>query len=148
MRDYVLLKEIGKGTFGHAVLASKRSDNQKVVIKRVDTAKLTARQQSDVINEVNVLKQLRHPFIVRYYDSFAEKSIVSIVMEFADNGDLYRLISTHRLMQKPFSEGQILSWFTQLTLALSYLHETKIMHRDLKPANVGIVFEDERFDDE
>lgn len=73
-----------------------------------------------------------------YKDSFFEDSSASLclIMEFADNGDLYQKIVDHQKNQTYFEENDIWSIFIQITSAMRALHNLKILHRDLKSANV------------
>merc|ERR1719456_1832319 len=89
----------------------------------IDITKLDKEQQGDAVNEVKVLSSLKHPYIVRYHESFVENGTLSIVMDFA--------------------EGQILRWFTQIGLGLKYLHNRHILHRDLKPQNIFLTKQDD-----
>ena len=66
----------------------------------------------------------------------------SIVMEFADNGDLYQKICEHQKNMTNFSESEIWAIFIQVVRGLKSLHELQIMHRDLKSANV-FLFKDQ-----
>lgn len=62
--------------------------------------------------------------------------ILSIIMEYADGGDLYEKINTHTKNNTKFSEEEIWSIVIQITRGLKAMHELKILHRDLKCANI------------
>jgi len=66
------------------------------------------KQKEEAVNEVGVLKSLRHPFIVKYLESFMDKKMLCIVMDYADGGDLYTQITKHKKEGIPFDEDQIL----------------------------------------
>ena len=59
-------------------------------------------------------------------------------MEYAEEGDLYRLLKEQRRRKKYFSERDIWKFTYELTLAIEYLHARNIMHRDIKCLNVFI----------
>ena len=59
----------------------------------------------------------------------------SIIMEFADNGDLYQKICDHQKKNSNFKENEIWKIFIQIVRGLRDLHNLKIMHRDLKVIN-------------
>lgn len=80
MEKYRKVKQVGKGSFGQAVLVrSATSKDQQFVMKVrpvnqiIDIAKMDTKQRNDSINEIQVLKSLRSPFIVTYHESFVEK---------------------------------------------------------------------------
>lgn len=56
----------------------------------------------------------------------------SIIMEYADNGDLYQKIVEHQKKGSSFAEAEVWSIFVQITRGLRALHELKVLHRDLK----------------
>lgn len=112
--------------------------------------------------EINVLSQLNHKNIVRYFDHFplmiGEDIHMLIITEYCEvsllvvhivlnyeitlyylkkNGDLDAKIKDFKKSEKHFEESQILTWMCQAANAVSYLHSKKpmpIIHRDIKPA--------------
>lgn len=144
MNGYVVIKEIGTGSFGRALKARPREGLSTVVIKRIDLSILSLKQKSEAINEVNVLRELRHPYIIKHLANFIECGHLHIVMEFADAGDLGARIKAMRGSGHSFTEPQISRWFTQILLGLSFIHGKNIMHRDLKPQNLFIASNGDR----
>jgi NIMA (never in mitosis gene a)-related kinase 1/4/5 len=95
------------------------------------------KQREDAINEVHVLKAMRHPYIITYKESFMDKKCLCIVMDYADGGDLYTKIANQKKIGKVmYTEDQILDWFVQMGLAIKHIHDRKILHRDLKTQNI------------
>mmetsp|Transcript_5337 Transcript_5337/g.8223 ORF Transcript_5337/g.8223 Transcript_5337/m.8223 type:complete len:164 (+) Transcript_5337:14-505(+) len=137
MEKYRKLKVIGKGSFGFAVLVQSVNDRQTYVMKIIDVSKMDRKQREDAINEVHVLKAMRHPYIITYKESFMDKRCLCIVMDYADGGDLYTKIANQKKIGKVcYSEDQILDWFVQMALAIKHIHDRKILHRDLKTQNI------------
>jgi NIMA (never in mitosis gene a)-related kinase len=100
------------------------------VIKQINLAQLSASEKEGAVQEVKLLSELHHPFIVAYRESFLEGEVLCIVMQYCDGGDLTTLIKLQD--GQFFPEEQILDWFIQLCLALRYIHQRRIIHRDLK----------------
>lgn len=134
MKDYETIKVIGKGTFGRAILVKKKTTGEQLIIKHVAMGQLSQKEKKEALNEVNVLRQLKHPHIIGYRKSFEEDGNLCIVMDFAENGDLYQLIRNRK--GKLFSEETIMKWFVQIASALEYTHSKHILHRDLKTQNI------------
>eukprot|EP01064_Diplonema_japonicum_P031449 TRINITY_DN5624_c0_g1_i1.p1 TRINITY_DN5624_c0_g1~~TRINITY_DN5624_c0_g1_i1.p1 ORF type:complete len:764 (+),score=173.73 TRINITY_DN5624_c0_g1_i1:29-2320(+) len=132
-RGYTRIKVLGKGAFGEAVLV-KNSGGKYVVLKQVQLAQLTRKEQKEAENEIAILKRLNHPNIVSYVESFVEARVLCIVMEYVDGGDLaQRLKSRNGVLMK---EDEILHIFMQLCLAVKNLHDQHVLHRDLKTQNI------------
>jgi serine/threonine protein kinase len=72
----------------------------------------------------------------RYHDCFADGHTLNIVMEYADSGDLHRLLQQHAKAGNHLPEDQLLRYFVQLVAALAYIHSRGLMHRDLKANNI------------
>jgi NIMA (never in mitosis gene a)-related kinase len=79
-----------------------------------------------------------HPNIIAYKEAFFEDATSSLclVMEFADDGDLYQKIITHQKNSSQMTEPFIWTVLIHMVKALKVLHNMKIFHRDLKSANV------------
>ena len=118
------------------MLVQAISDRKLYVMKVIDVSKMDRKQKEEALNEVHVLKAMRHPYIVTYRESFMNKSCLCIVMDYADGGDMYGKIAKQKTLGRGFSEGQILDWFVQICLAMKHIHERKILHRDLKTQNI------------
>eukprot|EP00929_Paragymnodinium_shiwhaense_P024327 TRINITY_DN15003_c0_g1_i1.p1 TRINITY_DN15003_c0_g1~~TRINITY_DN15003_c0_g1_i1.p1 ORF type:complete len:525 (-),score=114.26 TRINITY_DN15003_c0_g1_i1:390-1964(-) len=134
-RGYSDVRRIGKGSFGTANLVRNR-DGALCVMKSVDLGKLKQGERDEAVREVTVLASLKHPYIVRYHESFLDKHVLAIVMDYADGGDLAKRIQKTRTAGQKFAESQVFRWVAQITLALKYLHGRNILHRDLKPQNL------------
>ena len=61
-------------------------------------------------------------------------SLLCIVMDYCNGGDLADAIRNQKKKGKFFREMQVLDWFIQATLAVKHLHDRKILHRDIKPS--------------
>jgi len=99
-----------------------------------------------VVSEVNILRELKHPFIVRYYDRIIDKlaTRLYIVMEYCEGGDLGAIVKKCKKEGSYIEEDFIWNVFAQILVALHECHRHKepsgrtkpILHRDLKPGNI------------
>ena len=143
MDKYRKVKIVGKGSFGHAVLVQSIFDRKLYIMKIIDVSRMERKQKEEALNEVHVLKAMRHPYIVTYRESFMDKRCLCIVMDYADGGDMYGKIANQKKIGKGFSESSILDWFVQICLAIKHMHDRKILHRDLKTQNVFLTAKNE-----
>jgi len=130
---------LGRGSYGTAFLV--RSLQGPVagtlrVIKEVDLDSLDDRRREEALREAEVLKSLQHPNIVGYGEAWLVEARLHIVMEYADRGDLAGAIAQRRSSGRRYHEGEALSVFGQVCLALGYIHDRRILHRDVKSQNV------------
>lgn len=96
------------------------------------------KQRDKCLKEVNLMKPIDHPNIIRYLDSFIHNNELFIATEWAEKGDLKKLLKQHQVEDNPFDELRIWEFMNQIASALKYMHDRRIMHRDLKPANIFI----------
>ncbi|KAM4772792.1 serine/threonine-protein kinase Nek2 [Rhinophrynus dorsalis] len=143
VEDYEVLYTIGSGSYGKCQKIRRRSDGKLLVWKELDYGTMTEAEKQMLVSEVNLLRELKHPNIVRYYDRIIDRTNTTlyIVMEYCEGGDLASLIAKCTKERQYLEEDFILRMFAQLALALKDCHKRSdgghtVLHRDLKPANI------------
>jgi len=144
------------GSFGRVSKVKRVADSKTLVWKELQYGKMSDKEKQQLVAEVNILRELRHPNITRYYDRVIDKENAKlfIVMEYCAGGDLAALIRRKKKALQAAPEGSAAvkndkyyipedqGWkvLAQLTLALLECHRrkeaNKVLHRDLKPGNV------------
>ena len=134
---FEVINKIGSGGGGVVYLANHLRLNKQVVLK-ADRRKISTPPEL-LRREVDVLKDLSHPYIPQVYDFFAEGEVVYTVMDYVDGESLDRPLKRG----ERFSQPQVIQWAIQLLQALEYLHSPThgtpprgYVHSDVKPANL------------
>ncbi|CAK57178.1 unnamed protein product (macronuclear) [Paramecium tetraurelia] len=124
---------LGEGAFGKVYRGSKISTNMEVAIKKIDSSMINKDQYLiDALNsEVQIMKQLDHPNIVKFIDKFTTDRSIYIVTEYCADGDLRNIMKGRRI-----PETEVNQIFCQLASGFKELVRANIIHRDLKPANI------------
>ena len=138
MDGFKIINKIGEGSFSTVYKVQRKKDGIIYALKRVKFAKLNEKEKSNALNEIRILASINNKNIISYKEAFFDEndSSLDIVMEYADQGDLFQLITEHKKTKKHFTEEEIWSALIQLLNGLKSLHELNILHRDLKSANV------------
>lgn len=139
--DFEILNKIGKGSFGTVYKIKRKADNNIYVLKQIGISHLSPQARNSAVNEVQILASLRNPYIVKYYESFVDRSHLNIVMEYCEGGDLDSYIKKH--VNRLIPEKRIWKMFIQLLVGLHYIHKKNIVHRDLKTLNVFVTKEED-----
>ena len=133
-RDYVLLKELGRGACGSTVLLRDEFLNQDFVCKKYSPSAGLDRQEyfKNFLREIKLLHELNHPNIVRVfsYHIYPDKLIGYIVMESVAGDD----IATY-LTKNP---EQINEVFEQTIHGFCHLELNKVLHRDIRDSNLMV----------
>ena len=134
-KSYEFICMLGNGSFGKVRLYRDR--NYKDLLFAIKTLKKEGIPQFQfnlLKSEVNILSNLDHPNIVKYFGTFEDEFFIHIVMEYLKGHDLDKIISLKNYTG--FDEKNMCQIIQQLLKALSFIHSKNIIHRDIKPENV------------
>ncbi|XP_026499923.2 serine/threonine-protein kinase MAK [Vanessa tameamea] len=131
MNRYVVLQQLGDGTYGSVALAQRRDTGEKVAIKRMKR-KYYSWDEAMNLREVKSLKKLNHANIVKLREVIRENDTLYFVFEYM-RGNLYQLI---RDAERPFAEPILRNILYQVLQGLAHMHRHGFFHRDLKPENL------------
>jgi len=134
LQRYKLIEKMGDGAFSNVYRALDLEGNQgEVAIKVVRKYELNSSQRANILKEVQIMRNLNHPNIVKLIEFSECRSYYYIVLELLKGGELF-----HQIVRLTyFSEELSRHVIVQVAEALKYLHEEKgVVHRDIKPENL------------
>ncbi|KAH7392571.1 G2-specific protein kinase-like protein nimA [Pyrenochaeta sp. MPI-SDFR-AT-0127] len=161
---YDVLEKIGHGSFGVIRKVKRKSDGYILCRKEISYLKMSQKEREQLQAELSILKELRHPNIVAYFerDHIKASQDLHLYMEYCGNGDLGRVIRDLKNKNQVCEEEFVWSIFSQIVSALYRCHygedppaagrnvmglvgnakpardprKPMILHRDLKPENI------------
>ena len=101
---------------------------EKYALKNIQLRLVEKRYLDELRNEIDVLRDLDHPNIVKAYEVYESKTNIYIVMEYCSGGDLYA--------RAPYTENQVVPVISQLCSAICFMHKHGVVHRDIKMENI------------
>ncbi|XP_066459774.1 serine/threonine-protein kinase Chk2 isoform X1 [Eleutherodactylus coqui] len=135
-QKYIMSKTIGSGACGEVKLAFEKSTCKKVAVKVINKRKFSLSsscldQSASVETEIEILKKISHPCIIKIENFIDTDDCFYIVLELMEGGELF-----DRILKSRLKESTVKLYFYQILLAVQHLHDNGIIHRDLKLENV------------
>ena len=133
--EFVLGQKLGEGTFGTVRLGTNKQTGEKVAIKILEKIKMVNFDDKKRLErEINILKKIHHPNIVKLFCVIETERQIFIVMEYIKGNELFQYI----VLKRKLEEEEACYFFLQIINCIDYLHKLKITHRDLKAENIII----------
>ena len=112
----------------HDGRSSSSCHSEEYALKSIQLRLVERKYLDELRNEINVLRSLDHPNIVKAYEVYETHVNIYVLLEYCSGGDLY--------IRAPYTEGQVAHMVTQITSAISHMHKNGVVHRDLKMENI------------
>lgn len=134
---YKMLKRLGSGTFGEVWLAEAPGGIQVAV--KVISRPLDQEEAQRELQALELIKQLRHPYLVQTQAYSPMQDRLLIVMELADGSLRDRLKECRAAGMPGIPLDELIRYFGEAAEALDFLHSKHVHHRDIKPENILLV---------
>lgn len=138
LSDFQVINKLGDGAYSSVYRVKRRDDEEVYALKQVKMLNLTEKEKENALNEVRILASIDHPNVIAFKAAFIDEpsSSLCLVMEFADNGDVFQKITAYQKRETYIKEKKIWYIFIQIVRGLQAFHLRHILHRDMKSANV------------
>jgi len=126
------LAVLGSGTFGKVTLVQNKKE--VYALKAMLKSEIVAhKQQTNVLNEKNVMIQCNHTFVLRLHTTYKDPKKLYMLLEFVQGGELFSVLHTATTDGVPDHQAKF--YGAAVILALEHLHHKDIAYRDMKPEN-------------
>ncbi|OSX57176.1 hypothetical protein POSPLADRAFT_1050231 [Postia placenta MAD-698-R-SB12] len=132
LRAYQLGDSLGKGAFGQVYRALNWATGETVAVKEIQLSNIPKSEIGQIMSEIDLLKNLNHPNIVKYKGFEKTPEYLYIILEFCENGSLHNICKRFG----KFPETLVGVYISQVLEGLMYLHDQGVIHRDIKGANI------------
>lgn len=124
--------ELGHGSQATVFLAKSKKTGEEVAVRTIDKAGLNPDEAIKVYEEVRIMKDLSHRYLLKMLEWFEDDSYIYVVTELCEGGELFEQI----VEREVYTERDAQRVLKMIAEALFYCHSNNIVHRDLKPENI------------
>ncbi|KAH7097083.1 hypothetical protein BKA62DRAFT_818558 [Auriculariales sp. MPI-PUGE-AT-0066] len=132
LTNYQLGDVLGKGASGQVYRALNFTTGETVAVKQIQLANIPKAELSEIMSEIDLLRNLNHPNIVKYKGFVKTREYLNIILEYCENGSLQHICKRFG----KFPENLVGVYISQVLEGLVYLHDQGVIHRDIKGANI------------
>ena len=137
---YEKICELGAGAFGTVYKVKRKNSGMNPIIRALKEiskeAMINEESGEEIRNEIEILKNIDHPNIMKIYEFFEDDMNMYLVSEFCGAGDVAGMNDLHGI----FPEFLLKYIMSQVLLAISFLHSNKVVHGDIKRENIAFVY--------
>jgi calcium-dependent protein kinase len=138
---YKKIKFLGKGAFGSVYQVTKKNSGNREIIRALkeiskESMNVNEENAQEVRNEIEVLKTIDHPNIMKIFEYFEDEKNIYLINEFCQGGDVSIVNDKYGIFPEYFLKYIIY----QVFLAITFLHSNKVVHGDIKRENIGFVY--------
>ena len=141
VEKYIKIKELGSGTFGKVYEIENKETKKKYACKHITKKKICDMNKFN--NEINIMREINHPNIIKLYEIYEDQRHIDLVMEECLGGELFDRIMERIQEKKIYNEKEASIIFKQIMKGVEYCHSKGIVHRDLKPENILFLTKEE-----
>ena len=133
---------LGKGAFGSVYKVSRKNSGTRLIIRALkeiskESMNVKPENEEEIRNEIEVLKNIDHPNIMKIFEFFEDEKNIYLINEFCGGGDIAHIHDKYGL----FPEFFLKYIMFQVFLAIAFLHSNKVVHGDIKRENIAFVYE-------
>jgi len=138
--NYIIGKELGKGSFASVKLGIHKITKKKYAIKIYSKNNLyEIEKRNSVKNEISTLKQLDHENIMKLYEVIDTPKNIYLILEYINGISLMEYLKNKP--QKRIEENKCKELFYQIVKGINYCQMKNIYHRDIKLENILLIDE-------
>ncbi len=124
INDFEILQTLGKGSYGFVAKVKSKKNNKIYAMKMIDFSLIKEQTEKQLsIDEIQIIKSLNSPHIIKFYNSFNIGERYYILMEYINNGDLKGYITAQQNLKTSIPEKELWQIFYQCMSGLSYIHK-------------------------
>lgn len=141
IKDNLIIRPINKEEDNYEYMIKNSKTLCEYSYKKVDISDKNNKATQRIFEEIEILKKIDHPNIIKFYEANISKNnkYIELVTELPEEGDLQEKLDDYECDYKCFRENELLDWLNQICFALKHIHSLNILHRNIKPSSIFLM---------